>query len=157
MTIASDHSAPARVAFRTSAPAPVGDPRAWGYLETSQARVGVVYHRAPQPHLTFYPPVRAEEGLDAFLEECLARAHNGHGEWGRLSVDPIDGEVSLRANLASGEGAEIERALEEAADFFEQEYGALAKACLPDRCPEIEEEEEDPSGIMSLIERFLDR
>ena len=40
---------------------PGPDERAWGHLETPAGRIGVLYQRSPQPHLSLYPPVRVPE------------------------------------------------------------------------------------------------
>ncbi|WP_080798066.1 hypothetical protein [Arabiibacter massiliensis] len=155
---ASDNAAPARVSFKTSSLEPGGDARAWGYLDTRHARVGVMLQRSPQPHLALYPPVRVPDGrLDAFLDTCLERARESRAEWGLLTVDPADGEVSLRMNLASGEGAEIERALARAAAFLDEEHVALAKACFDDDADTEPDDEAvgGHSGMKGLIERWL--
>lgn len=155
MTTAPDSAARARVSFKTSSLESGGDARAWGYLDTEHARVGVVYQRTPQPHLTFFPPVRVPEGsADAFLAACLAHARGGREEWGRLSVDPADGEVSLRLNLASDGGTEIQRALEQAAAFLDEEHVSLAKACFEGE-DEDGADDDDRPGMKGLIERLF--
>ena len=133
------------------------DERAWGYLETPSGRIGVLYQRSPQPHLTLDPPVRVSEGgADACLQAIRDNArHGGRPEWLRLSVDPVDGEVDLRMSLASESPAEIDRALEDARAFLEAEYPALASACLAAE-EEGDEEGDEESGREGILHRFFD-
>lgn len=134
---------------------PGPDERAWGHLETPAGRIGVLYQRSPQPHLSLYPPVRVPEGgADAFLQAIMDNAqHGGRAEWLRLSVDPLDGEVDLRMSLASESPAEMDRALEEARAFFEEAYPALAAACLVASEEDGDEEggEGEREGILSRL------
>lgn len=136
---------------------PGPDERAWGHLETPAGRIGVLYQRSPQPHLTLYPPVRVPEGgANAFLQAIMDNAQRtGRPEWLCLSVDPNDGEVDLRMSLASESPAEIDRALEDARTFLEAEYPALARACLA--APEEDgNEDEEESGREGILSRFFD-
>lgn len=155
MTIEATATAPATtsIAFR-----PGPDTLAWSHLDITDARIGVLYQCDPQPHITLFPPVRVPEGCtDDFLEAVLRRAQNGGSPgWMKLSVDPLDGEITFRINLASEDPDEIERALQDAQAFFETNYRALASACLPARNDD-EEDEDEESILDSFLHRFFER
>lgn len=103
----------------------------WGFLGTTPARIGVSLQNDPQPNLMFYPPVHVPEGaIDDFLDRCVANHHaDGDSLWLAFSIDPADGEVSLRINLMEDAQDDLDNALADARSFFETRYPALLRAC----------------------------
>lgn len=99
----------------------------WGFLGTSAARIGVSFQNDPQPNLMFYPPLHVpEDAVDDFLDRCIAN-HRADGDslWLAFTIDPADGEVSLRINLVDDAPTCIDNALIDARSFFDAHYRDL--------------------------------
>ena len=134
----------------------------WGHLRTSHGLVGVQLTCRPQPHLRFFPALRvADGGNDRFLETCLHRGDTEDPRWLRLSVDPLDGEVSMRVDLTNDDPATIDRTLAELQRFFERNYDELAAACrAPERTAtgkERDDEGEDGDDLEEGLVKHLQR
>lgn len=114
----------------------------WAFLEAEPARIGVSYQNDPQPHLVFYPPVRVDdEAVGRFLDGCVSASRRlDDARWLSFSVDPDDGEVTLRFNLVGEAASEIDRALTEARELFDAHYGDLLEICA---APDLAEDDDD--------------
>lgn len=131
----------------------------WGHLRASHGLVGVQLTCRPQPHLRFFPALRVTGGgNDRFLETCLQRGDTEDQRWLLLSVDPLDGEVSMRVDLTNDDPTTIDRTLAELQRFFERNYDELAAACrAPERgsCDEgCDEQDEGEDLEEKLVKHF---
>lgn len=98
----------------------VDDGRSAGFLACDAARIAVQYAQDPQPHLTFYPPLRLVADTDAgcsFLAACM---DEGDKRWFNFEFSPVSGQVGWRVDLACGDPDEIDRALRDARTFFDE-------------------------------------
>lgn len=97
----------------------VSDTRATGYLDCAPACIAVRYEQDPQPHLTYYPPLRLPADFDAgceFFDACL---DEGDERWFDFEFTEATGSVGLRRDLACTDPHIIDAALADARVFFE--------------------------------------
>lgn len=98
----------------------VDDNRSAGFLECDASRIAVQFAQEPQPHLTFYPPLRLPDDVDAgcsFLNACLSE---GDERWFDFEFSPVSGQVSWRRDLPIAEPEKIDEALRDARVFFNE-------------------------------------
>lgn len=98
----------------------VDDNRSAGFLECAAARIAVQFELEPQPHLTFYPPLRLPADVDAgcsFLSACL---DEGDERWFDFEFSPISGQVSWRRDLPDAAPDTIDKAVRDARGYFDE-------------------------------------
>ena len=98
----------------------VDDNRSAGFIECEAARIAVQFELDPQPHLTFYPPLRLPPGDDAgcsFLSACLDEQD---ARWFCFEFNPFSGQVSWRRDLPTADPEAIDVALDDARRFFDE-------------------------------------
>lgn len=111
----------------------------FGFWDVDHARVGIHFLAKTQPHLMVYVPLRVKpRKADDFLDACLDHLSSMPGSlWGNMSVDPRDGEVSLRFDLPSASKEHIDAALLQIKGFLDQNYDDLVQVCLAEDDEEV--------------------
>ena len=106
----------------------VDENRSAGFIRCDHARIAVQFQLDPQPHLTFYPPLRLPDDAAAgrsFLSWCMDQEDD---EWFDFEFSPISGQISWRRDLSTAEPEAIDAALADARSFFSDEWPKLERA-----------------------------